>query len=87
MIIKALILAALIKVLLTTNKPFLCAGIYAGVGFVLSLLAGTSLLVLVLATVLRFALASLYFWLLDRFEDSTGLFWLIAILGIFIGLV
>jgi hypothetical protein len=34
-----------------------------------------------------FGLTSLYFTLLDRFEDSAGLFWFIAVLGIFIGMV
>jgi hypothetical protein len=87
MILKALVLAALIKVLITTGKPFLCAGIYAGVGFIASLLMGANFLVLLLATAVSFALASLYFWLLDRFEDSTVLFWVIAIVGLVIGFV
>jgi hypothetical protein len=43
--------------------------------------------VLLLATAVSFALASLYFWLLDRFEDSTVLFWVIAIVGLVIGFV
>jgi len=34
-----------------------------------------------------FALASIYFWLLSRVEEGSAVWWLVAILGIAIGLV
>lgn len=39
-----------------------------------------------IGTVIAFALASLYFWLLHRTQGS-GLFWAVLVAGIFIGLV
>ena len=36
-IIKIVILVALVKLLMATNKPLLCAGIYAGIGLLLGL--------------------------------------------------
>ena len=88
--IRIIVLAALIKLLIATDKPFLCAGIYTFVGFALGLLStmgGESpFFALLIVTVLRFGLSSLYFWLLDRF-DSGPIWWIILILGLAIGLV
>jgi hypothetical protein len=39
-----------------------------------------------IGSAISFALALAYFWLLDRFEDS-GLFWVILIVGLLIGVV
>jgi len=74
MIIKVLLLAALIKLLLVTNKPFLCSGIYAGVIFVFSIISGAGILSALLGTAIGFVLATIWFWLLNRFEDNTALF-------------
>ncbi len=52
--LKILLLVALIKLLLTTRKPFLCAGIYTGLWLVLSLIAGTPLLNLLLVGAIGF---------------------------------
>jgi hypothetical protein len=85
--IKAIMLAALIRLLLATSKPFLCSGIYTAVSVIFGLAIGTKFLAVLVGGAIVFGLTSLYFSLLDRFEDSTGLFWLIAGLGIFIGMV
>ena len=87
LVVRVVILVGLIKLLLVTPKPFLCAGIYTAIACLFSLMLGASLLGIVLVGPVRFALASLYFWLLARFEDSGGLWWLIAIGGIVVGLV
>jgi cation transport ATPase len=42
--------------------------------------AGTVVVALLIAIAIRAAVASLFFWLLERFED-TGSFWLVLILG------
>ena len=87
MLIKGLVLAAFIRLLIATDKPFLCSGLYAALVFVLGLIGGAKLLFLVILTIVAFALASLYFWLLDRVETGTPLWWVIAVVGLAIGLV
>ena len=82
MILKALLLAALVKLLLATEKPFLCSGIYAGVLSCLGLATGVPFWPLMLSALIWFGLSSLFFWLLQRYGDSMGLFWLIFALGI-----
>jgi len=88
--IKIIIIAALIKLLVVTDKPLLCAGLYTSVVFALSavsMMGGRcSLLALLVATVISFVLSTLYFFLLSRFSEGI-LFWVIAIVGIFIGLI
>lgn len=72
--IKINILAALIRLLIVKHKPLLCAGLYTGVMFLFSLLFGNPFLVVLLVTVINFALSLLYFWLLERFYES-GIIW------------
>jgi len=86
MIVKILVLVGLIKLLLVTEKPMLCAGIYTGVAFLFSLLVGKPFLAVLIGSAIGFGLALLYFWLLNRFRD-TGIFWVVLILGLVIGLV
>jgi hypothetical protein len=88
--IKIIIIAALIKLLIVTDKPLLCAALYTSVVFALntvSVMGGRcSLFALLVATVISFVLSTLYFFLLSRFSEGI-LFWVIAIVGIFIGLI
>jgi len=86
-VVRIFILVGLVKLLLETEKPFLCAGIYTAIGFVFRLAASTPLDEALLATGISFALASLYFWLLHRLSGSGAVWWLILILGIAIGIV
>lgn len=87
LVAKVLILVGLIGLLVRTEKPLLCAAIYTGCGLVLGLaINGPSLLLLAL-TPLSFGLALLYFWLLDRFQDSPLLFFTILALGLVLGVV
>jgi hypothetical protein len=86
MIIKALILAALVKLLIATDKPFLCSSLYAFVilalGF-LSVLAGqATYMQLLIATAIGFGVSSLMFVLLSKTEGGT--WWIVLILGIFV---
>jgi hypothetical protein len=87
MIFKILLLTGLIRLLIETEKPFLCSGLYAGGAFVIGLIFGVPLVPLVIGTALAFGLASLYFWLLNRFLGSGAVWWLILILGLAVGLV
>ena len=88
MIIKFILLAASVRLLLATDKPFLCSGIYAGAAFALGLVFGSPFLAVLIHASVSFVLASVYFWLLDRLDGSSEvLWWLVAIGGILIGLV
>ena len=87
MVFKAALLAALVKVLLATRSPFLCSGIYAVAGLMFAFFWGVTLQAALLGTAITFVLASLYFWLLCRYEDTNLLFWAIFIAGLFVGLV
>lgn len=88
--IKIIIIASLIKLLIVTDKPLLCAGLYTCVVFALnsvSVMGGrSSFLVLFVTAVISFVLSTLYFFLLSRFSEGI-LFWVIAILGLLIGLI
>jgi hypothetical protein len=90
MMIKVILLVALIRLLIATDKPLLCAGLYTFVGFALGFLVGiggqASLFPLLIVTVIRFGLSSLYFWLLYRIGEGI-LWWVVLILGLAIGLV
>lgn len=79
-------LVALVKLLLVVDKPMVCAGMYTGLRLIFALLFGNPLLAVLVSSAIAFALALLYFWLLSRFRD-TGLFWVVLILGLGIGLV
>ena len=86
MIIKILVLVALIRLLIVMDKPIVCAGIYTGARLIFALLFGNPLLSVLIGSAIVFGLALLYFWLLSRFQD-TGVFWVVLILGLVIGLV
>jgi hypothetical protein len=87
MIIKFILLAVLVRLLLATDKPFLCSGIYAVVAFLMGLVFGNPFLAVLIHATISFLLASIYFWLLDKLDGSEVLWWLVAIGGIVIGLV
>ena len=87
--IKILLLVALVRLLYITNKPFLCSGTYTAAVFFFSLFVFTGgvteFLTLLLVMAIRFALASLYFWLLHKTEGL--IYWIILVGGLIVGLV
>lgn len=85
-IFKVAILVALLKILNITGKPFLCSGIYAVFVFIFSLLLGEEMVNALINFAFALVLASLYFWLLDRFNIGWQ-YWIILFGGLFIGLV
>lgn len=87
MIIKILILVALIKMLLITHKPLLCAELYIIVPFVFSMIYGEPFLYVIIGCIISFVLAYAYFWLLNKFEGQGIYWWIILIVGLLIGLV
>lgn len=86
LIFKVLILVALLKLLINTERPKLCAGIYTGIVLLINLMSGVGFLTAIVATAISGALALLYFWLLNHFRD-TAIFWVILVIGLVIGLV
>ena len=89
-IFKAILLASLIRLLIATDKPFLCSGLYTFALFALGLLSVLSgqatFLALLLGMAIVFVLSSLYFWLLYRIGEGLW-WWTVLILGLAIGLV
>ena len=87
MVYKFLLLAALIRFLIMTEKPLLCSILYTLSALIINLVFGVPFSVLLLPILLTFALSTLYFWLLQRFNESGIIWWIILIVGFFIGLV
>jgi hypothetical protein len=88
MIVKIIILIGLTRLLSATKKPLLCSGIYTGIVLFFSLLGeDVAFLEIVIGGVIVFLLSSLYFWLLDRFEDNIPIYFAVLTVGLLIGLV
>jgi len=86
MIIRLFVLVLLLRLLISTDKPFLCSGVYAGSVFILGLVFRNPFLEVLLFAGIALALSSLYFWLLYHF-DTGILWWIIMIGGLVIGLI
>jgi len=84
--INIIILIALLQLLRVTGKPLYCSAIYAVLIFIFGLVFGDSITAVLISTAIGFALSTAYFNLLDMFSDS-GFYWLILIVGLFIGLI
>ena len=84
MIIKALIFAALVKLLISTDKPFLCSSLYAFVilamGFLSVQTGQATYMQLLIATAIGFGVSSAIFLLLSKTEG--GMWWTVFILSI-----
>lgn len=89
LLFKGIILLGLARILLHTGKPFVVAGIYSFIHFLLSILFAIepNIIGALLGSGIAFGLASLYYWLLWRFEGTGGPYWFIFFGGMLIGLV
>ncbi|ABI72381.1 hypothetical protein [Shewanella frigidimarina] len=83
---KILLLIGLMQLLLKTERPGLCAGIYAAIIFIFSLIVDVSFIDVIIGTAVSGVLAFIYFWLLDRFRD-TFTFWIIFVVGLVLGVI
>ncbi len=84
MLIKIFLLIVLVSwhTQTVSGKALQFGGLYAGVLLIpgaIGLAAGGSLVALVIYTLARFALASGYFWLLDRIHGFLG--WILTLVG------
>jgi heme/copper-type cytochrome/quinol oxidase subunit 4 len=90
MIIKVLLLAALLKLLIVSDKPLLCAVLYTVVAFglnaVMWIAGDTSIFVVLFLGVVQFLCSFVYFWLLYRIGEG-ALWWGVLIVGLAIGMV
>lgn len=80
--IKVFVLAAMLRLLIATDKPWLCAGIYAGVVFILGAVFGDKIASVTLMAGLAFIAAYVYFWILDRVDTSSVWWWIVAVIGV-----
>lgn len=83
---RVLLLVGLIRLLIETNKPLVCAEIYAAAAALGALMSGRGVAGALIAAGFGLVLSGLYFWLLDRF-DGSFLWWVILVAGLAIGLV
>jgi hypothetical protein len=81
----AFVLAAFVKLLLVTESPRLCAGLYTGLAAVSAVIAvlegGTSVFRALLTVALAGGVAYAYFWSLSRIERGTGTWWAVLLAG------
>lgn len=82
--IVTMILIGLVKLLLVTNKPFVCAGIYTFTVLLFMLLLGCGFETIFFRSVIAFTISSIYFWLLKRLQDFGATWWMVAIGGVII---
>ena len=74
LVVKFLLLLGLIRLLLVTDRPYLCAGIYTAVVLLFSILTGYSIGELLLTVIIVGALSTLYFWLLYKLHGMGWIF-------------
>jgi hypothetical protein len=82
-----ILLAALIKLNLSIEKPMVPTVIFTGVAAFFALLKSQSLLAVAIGAPINFGLSFLFFWLLKRTEGE-GMWWVVVIGGVlvFLGL-
>ena len=76
--ISVILLVAFIKLSVLYNNPLVLAALYTGVVGLLTAAMGVGLVPLLISSVLIFGLIWLFFWLLDRYEES-GAWWVLVI--------
>lgn len=81
MIFRVILLVALTRLLVMTNKPLLCMGLYAAAVVVFGFFVGASISAIAASGGISIVVFGLYFWLLNRFNNGL-LYWLIFVLGI-----
>ena len=83
---RLVILVMLVQVLIHTGKPLFCASLYTLVSFLIAWISFHSFWVASGIALATFMLAWLYFWLLERFDESM-FFWAIMLSGMAILLI
>ena len=88
MILSAFLLAALVKLLIETESPRLCAGIYGAMLLVLSVFSWLTERASLSTAILSFLLGTLwgvlYFSVLNQFDFGTSQWWTFMLVGLFV---
>jgi hypothetical protein len=71
-ILKILLLVGLLQLLYRTESPFLCSSIYGVAAIFLGLIFGGQILSVLIMSLIAFALATAYFWLLNEYRDGAA---------------
>jgi|APTNR8051073442_1049403.scaffolds.fasta_scaffold04590_11 hypothetical protein len=87
LIVKIVVLVALARLLLVNQRPLLCAGIYTAVSVGIRCVVGQGILAILIGGLICFALSSLFFWLLDRYEDNLAIYFLVCAFGFILAFV
>ncbi len=80
-LIDIVVIVALLKLLAELERPFLCAGIYAGTQAFFGLVAGEGPVDIILRAAVWFAIFALWFWIMTRFETGGSGWWTTLVLG------
>ena len=85
MILKMILIPMLVKTLLATRRPLLCAGLYSAALFTNSLIfdlaIGQDISKVVFHLAGATALSFAFFWLLKEFDSAGALYWIVLVLG------
>ncbi len=77
---RLVMLIMLVQVLIHTSKPLFCAGLYTLISFLIAWISTQVFWVAALIALGTFMLSWVYFWLLERFDESL-FFWPIMLAG------
>lgn len=83
-IAKAILLAALVKILITAGAPIFCSSVYASANFLFSLAFGFPFTIALVYFGLFFIISTIFFLILNQLEAGSLLWWAISISGVFI---
>jgi hypothetical protein len=78
-LIKVFLLVAMIRLLVATENPLLCAGIYGSCALFLGVMVGDDITQVALISSITFAVGLGYFWILNRAGSSSILWWIVAV--------
>ena len=79
LLIKVFLLVAMIRLLIATEKPLLCAGLYAACALPLGTIFRDDFTEVAFMAAITFAGAFVYFWMLDRLGSSSIGWWVLAV--------
>jgi hypothetical protein len=75
--ISLILLIAFVKISIHYNNPLVLAGAYTVLTTLISAMFTAEIAVVMVSAIITFGLTWVFFWLLDRFEDS-GVWWVLV---------
>ena len=80
--VQIVILIGLLRLLVETENPLLCASLFTGLSVLLGFLFGAGVLGALLGGAIAFVYSFAYFWILDRLVGAGLLWWAILVGGL-----